>query len=248
MKVVAIIQARMGSTRLPGKVMKLLAGKTVLAHVIERVLACPLLDQVVVATTELEQDDAIVTEAVRCGAAFFRGSETDVLARYYGAARAAEAEIVVRVTSDCPLFDPQVLTAMLKQFLAADAEGGAVDYLSNSLEKSFPRGLDAEVFTFVALEKAFRKATKDYEHEHVTPYLYQHPEEFVLSCYNNKRDLSRYRWTLDTPDDFLLISEIYRRLGGGGGIFSTESVLQLFEQQPELFEINAHVQQKQLGE
>lgn len=246
MRVVAIIQARMGSTRLPGKVMKRLAGETVLAHVIKRVAACPEVNLVVVATTNLTQDDAIAAESAKNNALVFRGSESDVLARYYGAATDAEADIVVRVTSDCPLFDPDVLSRMLRQFLAANA--GEVDYLSNSLERSFPRGLDAEVFTFAALKKAFCNATKDYEREHVTPYLYQHPGKFALRNYANDNDLSFHRWTLDTADDFLLIDEIYKRLGTNGGIFSTESVLQLFEQYPELLSINGHVRQKELGE
>lgn len=235
----------MGSTRLPGKVMKLLAGETVLSHVIRRVTACPEVDLVIVATTNLKQDDEIAAEAARNGASVFRGSESDVLARYYGAAIDADADVVVRVTSDCPLFDPNVLSRMLRQFLAANA---GVDYLSNSMERSFPRGLDAEVFTFAALKKAFCNATKDYEREHVTPYLYQHPEEFTLRNYANDKDLSFHRWTLDTADDYRLIDEIYKRLGTNGGIFSTESVLQLFEQYPDLLNINGHVRQKKLGE
>ncbi|HFQ80024.1 MAG TPA: acylneuraminate cytidylyltransferase, partial [Desulfobacterales bacterium] len=168
MKVTAIIQARMGSTRLPGKVMKHLTGKTVLQHVIDRVASARLLDEVIVATTISPQDDIIVTEAQKAGAKIFRGSEDDVLARYYHAAKTYKAEIIVRVTSDCPLFDPQILDEMLGIFLKENANGFNLDYMSNSLQPTFPRGLDAEIFTMRVLTKTFHEADKDYEREHVT--------------------------------------------------------------------------------
>lgn len=248
MKTVAIIQARMGSTRLPGKVMKLLAGKTVLAHVIERVKACPLLSDVVVATTTLQQDEVIVAEAVRCGAKYFCGSKDDVLSRYYHAARAFNADIVVRITSDCPLFDPTILTKMLQDFLARAKGGEALDYYSNALQPSFPLGLSAEIFTFTALTRAFSEATKDYEREHVTPYFYQHPDLFAIDGLTHVDDLSHYRWTLDTAEDFDLITKIYDHVYEEGRLFQTDEVIQLLKDKPTLAKINAHVRQKQLGE
>lgn len=248
MKTVAIIQARMGSTRLPGKVMKLLAGKTILAHVIERVKACPLLSDVVVATTTMQQDDVIVAEAVRCGVKYFCGSKDDVLSRYYYSAKAVTAEIVVRITSDCPLFDPAILTKMLQEYFARAERGAPLDYYSNALQPTFPLGLSAEIFTFIALERAFLEATKDYEREHVTPYFYLHPDLFNIDGFTNAEDLSHYRLTLDTAEDFHLITEIYDHLNEEGRLFKTDAVIQLLKDRPSLAKINAHVRQKQLGD
>lgn len=247
MKIVVIIQARMGSTRLPGKVMKLLCGKTVLAHVVDRVRLCPLLDEVVVATTIAPNDDIIVAESAKCGAKWFRGSEEDVLGRYYLAAQEYRAEVIVRVTSDDPLVDPQVLTQMLEYFNNETEQGRRIDYLSNNLNRrSYPLGLDAEVFTFAALERAFRETQNPLEREHVTPYIRQHPEIFILRGYLNDTDLSAFRWTLDTEEDWKLISEIYSALYSNERIFTTNEVLALLDERPELSEINAHVQQRTL--
>jgi spore coat polysaccharide biosynthesis protein SpsF len=246
MKTVAIIQARMGSSRLPGKVLKELCGRSVLDHVITRVKACRSLDLVVVATTPAAADDGIVAETVRCGADVFRGSEDDVLARYHGAAQQSQADIVVRVTSDCPLFDPQVLEKMLQRFHAIKSEGGSVDYMSNSLERTFPRGLDAEIFTSSALERAYREANKPYEREHVTPYLYLNPTLFVLENFRQEVDQSSHRWTLDTEEDFRLLDEIFRTLSRDGKPVTTKAVLDLMARRPELKQINAHIEQKKL--
>ncbi|MEH2219445.1 MAG: glycosyltransferase family protein [Nostoc sp.] len=244
MRIVAIIQARMGSTRLPGKVMKQLCGQTVMAHVICRVQACPLVDEVVVATTTSLVDDVIVAEAEKCGVKWFRGSEEDVLERYYLAAKKYSADVVVRVTSDCPLFDPEVLSQMLEYFKTETVEGLQIDYLSNCLNRSYPRGLDAEVFTYEVLEKAFEKAQKPYEREHVTPYIYEHPEKFSLHNQTNDEDISHYRLTLDTEDDWTLIEEIYNNLYRHNDIFTTDEILELLEYKPDLLILNAHVEQK----
>ncbi|MEH1882887.1 glycosyltransferase family protein [Nostoc sp.] len=246
MRIVAIIQARMGSTRLPGKVMKQLCGQTVMAHVICRVQACPLVDEVVVATTTSLVDDVIVAEAERCGVKWFRGSEEDVLERYYLAAKKYSADVVVRVTSDCPLFDPEVLSQMLEYFKTETVEGLQIDYLSNCLNRSYPRGLDAEIFTYEVLEKAFEKAQKPYEREHVTPYIYEHPEKFSLHNQTNDEDISHYRLTLDTEDDWRLIESIYTNLYKDSEIFSTEEVISLFKEKPELATLNTHIQQKEI--
>lgn len=243
-KSVAIVQARMGSTRLPGKVMKLLAGKTVLAHVIERIRACPLLNEVVVATTTLPKDDIIVSESLRHGAKIFRGSEQDVLSRYFGAAQEYGAEIVIRITSDCPLLDSEILTQMTALFIEKRSKGEAIDYLSNTLELTFPRGLDVEIFTFTALARAFEEASDPYDREHVTPYVYHHPELFNLMNFANSSNQSQHRWTLDTVEDFELISEIYQRLYADGEMFNTAAVMHLFGKNPQLELINAHVKQK----
>ena len=235
----------MGSSRLPGKVMRTLAGSSVLGHVVERVRLCSLVDEVVVATTTSAADEVIVAEAQKLAVRCFRGSEQDVLARYYAAARESSADVVVRITSDCPLFDPKLLEHMLRQFRHATA-GEPLDYLSNTLKRSYPRGLDAEIFTFAALEHAHREAAAPAEREHVTPYLYRHPERFHIRGVQNTRDLSHHRWTLDTPEDWAFISSVYEHLPPGR--FGMDAVLEVLENRPELVALNAHVRQKALGE
>lgn len=247
MKTVAIIQARMGSSRLPGKVLRKLGNQTVLAHVIERVKVAKRLDSVWVATTEAQDDAAIVAECEQIGIPAFRGSESDVLSRYFLTAQAAGAEIVVRITSDCPMFDGWLLDDMLGVFQEANRNGTTIDYMSNVLERTYPRGLDAEVFTFAGLAAAHREATKQHEREHVTPFFYQHPERFKLRSYAGKVDLSSYRWTLDTPEDWQLVEAVYQALGQPGLLFRTEDVVKLLKTRPELHNLNAHVEQKKLG-
>ena len=246
MKTVVIIQARMGSTRLPGKVLTNLCGHSVLAHVLNRVGACPSVDEIVVATTVDTIDDPIVNAASALGVAVFRGSESDVLARYYLAAQQHAADVVVRVTSDCPLFDSNVLEQMLAAFFAGRSEDAPPDYLSNTLKRTFPRGLDAEIFTFQALKSAYDNAKAEYEHEHVTPYIYQNPELFMLKNFAGSADNAHHRWTLDTPQDLALITEIYDSLYRPGHIFTTEQVLLLLENRPEIFQLNAEIEQKPL--
>lgn len=239
----------MGSTRLPGKILRALGHRTVLHRVVDRVQAARGIDLVVVATTTSSEDDLTVAEAEVCGAATFRGSEQDVLERYYLCAKQFDADVVIRITSDCPLFDPTVLTQMLVRFEELRVAGSPVDYMSSALVRTFPRGLDAEIFTFAALEQAYKSATKPYEREHVTPFLYQHPDLFKLQGFTNQADLSHHRWTLDTEEDLALITEIYRRLLiDDAEIFSTQAVLNLLAQHPELSELNAHIEQKKLGD
>ena len=231
MKVVAVIQARMSSSRLPGKVLKKLAGATVLSHVIARVKASGTAAEIVVATTEKPADDMVAAEAARCGAKVFRGSEEDVLSRYYLAAKEHSAEAVLRVTADDPLMDPGVLGAMVKLFREEASRGASPDYLSNNLGKrTFPLGLDVEVVRFGALETAFREAAEPYEREHVTPFLYRHPEKFKLKNFANTKDLSAYRWTLDTPEDWEKLSGIYDTLYKDGKIFDTQEVLRYLKE------------------
>ena len=244
MNTTVIIQARMGATRLPGKVLKMLGDKTVLAQVVHRVAACPRVNKIIVATTDSPQDDAVVAAATALQIPYFRGSEQDVLARYYFAAQTLGAtEIIVRVTADCPLFDPQLLAQMLDKF-----DPATTDYLSNTMVRSYPQGLDAEIFTFATLERVFQQATELYQREHVTPYIYQHPELFRLINYIGQADLSHHRWTLDTPEDFAFISQIYDALSPTNPLFSTAQILDLLSRQPELLTINQHIRQKKLGE
>ena len=240
MKIVAIIQARMGSTRLPGKVLMDLGGETVLARVLERLRRAIMIEEIVVATTDSAADDAIIRECERLEASCFRGSEDDVLDRYYEAARMFAAEVVVRITSDCPVIDPDLVDETIGAF---QVQCG--DYCSNSFPRTYPRGLDTEVFTMNALEQAWRHAHQPYEREHVTPYFYEHPELFRLVSHQGQIDYSQYRWTLDTEGDLELLREIYARFGNKHD-FSWREVIQLMEREPELAELNSHVIQKTL--
>lgn len=232
MKTVAIIQPRMASTRLPDKVMKKLLDQTVLSHVIKRVKACHRIDQIVVATTTLPQDDSIVQEAELCGVDWFRGSETNVLERYYLTAKEYQADAIMRITSDCPLLDVEILNDLLSYFQEEREMGLKIDYISNSLRRSFPRGLDAEVFTYNALEIAYNYATKDYEKEHVTPYIYQHPDLFSLHNLSHDEDLSHYHWKLDTPEDYELIKIVYENLYPQNPLFGMDEILSFLEKKP----------------
>ena len=248
MKTITIIQARMGSTRLPGKVMKRLCDQTVLAHVVTRVKACSRIDEIIVATTTSTHDNCLVEEAEKLGVKWFRGSQDNVLERYYLAAKEHQADTVIRVTSDCPLLDAEILDQLLSYFQEENSNGLNIDYLSNSLKRSFPRGLDVEIFTYSALELAYNSATKDYEKEHVTPYIQENPDIFSLHNLNNDDDLSYHRWTLDTPEDYELIKIIYDNLYDKDPLFGMDSILKFLGENPDLININAHIKQKQLGE
>ncbi len=237
----------MGSTRLPGKVMMRLGSRTVLSHVITRIKAVPTLNEVWVATTDLASDEPIVQEARHSGARVYCGSEQDVLSRYYEAATHAGADHILRVTSDCPLIDPLVLDEMLREYLASQDSTIPCDYMSNTLNRSYPRGLDGEIFTYTALSLANAEARQPHEREHVTPFLYEHPERFRLCSHTNQIDLSRHRWTLDTPEDWELINALHRELCGEDRMIITSQVLELLEAKPELVEINSHIEQKKLG-
>ncbi|GAA4068767.1 glycosyltransferase family protein [Amphibacillus indicireducens] len=243
MKIGAIIQARMGSTRLPEKVMKNLQGKTVLEHVIERVRQSKLIDEIIIATTTHERDAVIESEALRCGVKAFRGSDDDVLSRYYYAAKENNLDVVVRITSDCPLIDSVVLDEIVKFYLENnyDIASNAGSDLSN---RTYPRGLDTEIFSFEVLENAFNNAKEKYQREHVTPYIYETSDSNYY--YKNSVDYSKYRWTLDTDEDFELISEVYKHLYHGTHDFYLSDIVRLFEKMPELYEINAHIEQKKI--
>lgn len=242
MKTVAIVQARVGSTRLPGKVLQDLAGRTVLERVIERVRRFTLIDDLIVATSVQRADDAIVAECDRLSVATFRGSESDVLNRYLGAARVTDASVCVRLTADCPLLDATVSDSIISVFLEAD---GAADYVSNKIPQSFPRGLDTEVFSLEALRRAAREAREHYERVHVTAYMYRHPEIFNLISVTSDVDRADWRWTIDTPEDLEFVREIYRRLGSSGD-FGWLDVVALIESEPSLMWINSHVVQKEV--
>lgn len=242
MKVVAIVQARMGSTRLPGKVLKDLEGKTVLGRVVERLRRAELIDEVLIATTDVPADDAIVAECRRLQVPISRGDQDDVLDRYYRAAQLAKAEVVVRVTSDCPLIDPEIIDKTIAAFLEAKP-----DYASNIQVRTYPRGLDTEVMSFAALSRAWQGARAKYEREHVTPYIFEHPKEFNLQSVTGEADHSAQRWTVDTPEDLQLVQAIYARLRDKPE-FLWRDVLAVLDREPELMELNRSVMQKAIHE
>jgi len=237
-KVVAVIQARMGSTRLPGKVLKDLCGDTVLARTVSRARRAVLLTDIVIATTTTLADDAIVLESQRLGCNVFRGSEQDVLDRYYCAAQESKADVVVRITSDCPLIDPEVSDRTIRAFLNGDA-----DYASNVLDRTYPRGLDTEVMSFSALEIAWRDAREPFQREHVTPFLHQNPQRFKLLSVTGDEDYSHHRWTLDVPEDLKFLRAVYSRRGDANDL-SWRDVLGILEREPQLVSINRNIKQK----
>lgn len=239
MKVVAIIQARMGSTRLPGKVLLDLAGEPMLVRVVNRCRRATTVDQVIIATTTETRDEAIVDLCDSRGWACFRGSEDDVLDRYFQAAKKHQAEVVVRITSDCPLIEPEIIDLTVREFL----QDGTLDYVSNTLPpRTFPRGLDVEVMAFEALERAWQEDKNPTWREHVTSYIYRHPERFALRTVTNDQDYSHMRWTVDTPEDLAFVRRVYDHFGHDR--FSWREVIALLEEHPEWLEINQHVVQK----
>jgi len=237
LKTIAIIQARMGSTRLPGKALTEIKGKPMLRHVVERTRRAEMVDDLVVATTINEMDQTIVSLCEAEGWLYYRGSEEDVLDRYYRAAVYYGADIIVRITSDCPLIDPEIIDSVIKVFINEKA-----DYASNTLHpRTYPRGLDVEVFSFAALKHAWED-TDPALREHVTPFLYRHPEKFKLIRVAHEIDLSPMRWTVDTLDDLRLVSKIYDCLDENS--FSWKEVLDIIKKHPRWLEINKHIKQK----
>ncbi len=242
MKVAAIIQARMSSTRLPGKVLMDLGGETVLARVVRRVRRATLVEDIIVATSNAIVDDAIVRECEHLSVKFFRGEENDVLDRYYHAARYIAAETVIRITSDCPLIDPEIIDKTIREFLKKRP-----DYASNVLQRTYPRGLDTEVISGEALARTWREARLSYQRAHVTPYIYENPHQFDILPIKGAADYSAHRWTVDTADDLAFVRAVYYRFDNDVR-FSWRDVLALLEREPELMELNREVVQKALHE
>ncbi len=242
MRVVAIIQARMSSTRLPGKVLKNAYGRTMLDRMLERVRKASTIDQVIVATTTDPSDDAIVSACRRYATEVYRGSLPDVLDRYYQAAKQYEADIVVRLTGDCPLIDPRLIDDVVHALTEKQSDF-ACNRLPPPFTRTYPIGLDVEACTFAALENAWENARQKHEREHVLPYLYAVPGRFKVLQLNHSEDLGDLRWTLDTPEDLTLLRRIYRHFKGGND-FSWLDVVQLWQEKPKMFEVNARVKHK----
>jgi len=241
-KIVAIIQARMTSSRLPGKVLIDIAGFPMLYHVIKRVSLAKLVDQVVVATTDDPADNQIEDFCNSNSILCFRGQPFDVLDRYYQAASNFQAEIIVRITADCPIMDPTLIDSLIQSFLDLD-----VDFAANRLpppwKRTFPIGLDIEIVYFKALEKAWKEAESQFEREHVMPYLYDQPGRFKILLAHHEPDFGEKRWTVDTPQDLELINKIFESFSPRID-FSWLEVIDLFKSQPDLERINAGISAK----
>jgi spore coat polysaccharide biosynthesis protein SpsF len=241
-RVVAIIQARMSSTRLPGKVLQDLGGRPVLDRMIERVKHGKQVTETVVATTTDPLDQPIVELCQRLKIPVFRGSLPDVLDRYYQCAMSHRADYIVRLTGDCPLIDPELIDQVVRALL-----DNPVDFTCNRLpppfKRTYPIGLDVEACTFGALENAWKNATAKHDREHVMPYLYEEPGRFRVLQLQNEVDYGSLRWTLDTTEDLELLREVIKRLGGRND-FLWKDVLALFLQDPELAKINDQVKHK----
>jgi spore coat polysaccharide biosynthesis protein SpsF (cytidylyltransferase family) len=227
----------MGSTRLSGKVMLEISGKPVLWHVINRVSKSKLIDGLVVATTTNHEDDAIEKFCSKNSIMVFRGSEDDVLDRYYQCARKLNIENIVRITADCPLHDPAVIDLVIERY-----RQGNYDYVSNIDPPTYPDGIDVEVFSFRALDIAWRNASLVSEREHVTPYIRKHRDFFKINNVTNDEDLSFYRWTLDQVEDFEFIQKIYKKFSESNtDDFYTQDIIGLLEKNPELTNINSAI-------
>ena len=237
-RTVAIIQARMGSTRLPGKALAPVLGEPLLGHMFERVLLARTLDQVVVATTEASNDDPIAAYCATRDYPLFRGSEGDVLDRYHRAAEHAEASTVVRLTADCPLIDPQIIDRVVDAY-----QNGAYDYAANTAPPpgTFPDGMDVEVFSRDALDQAWSEAKKPSHREHVTFYFWQHPELFRIHRVDHDPDLSSYRLTVDYPEDLELVRAVLEALQPNSRAFTMSDVIDYLQVHPDLIHLNDHI-------
>ena len=241
MKRVAIIQARMGSARLPGKILEDIGGRSMVERVVARVRASEVIDEVIVATTTRPEDDAVVTAAKKAEVGSFRGSSDDVLARFAAAALDASADLVIRITADCPLLDP-VVVAHVVRALEADPP---CDYASNVLERTYPRGLDVEALYGDALARAARLARSAQAREHVTWFVYgERPDLWTLRSVTDETDNSDLRWTVDTQEDLQLVRRLYQDLGLGDRDVGHRAVVAHVRAHPELVAANQHVRQR----
>lgn len=237
MKVNAIIQARCGSTRLPGKIFMEIDGKPLLWHVVNRLKYSKLIDDIVVATTTGTKDDATEEWCKKNEVNCYRGSEDDVLNRFYTAACEFPCDVIVRVTADDPFKEPSIIDTIIKKLFDEN-----LDLSTNVFPPSFPEGLDCEVFTFKVLETMERATNDSYDREHVTPYIYNNPDKFKIGNVTSNHQLSAYRWTIDNSEDYEMVNAIYNnRKEENEGILLMQEILEIIEENPEIVEINSNV-------
>jgi spore coat polysaccharide biosynthesis protein SpsF len=242
MSIHLIIQARMNSSRLPGKVLKTVLGKTLLEYQIERLNRVNKADKIIIATTVNPIDDAIIDLCDRLNISTYRGSESDVLSRYAIAAQRFDSQTIVRITSDCPLIDPGLIDRAIEFY-----QSHHFDYVSTD-ESLYPRGMDVEIFSSEMLKTAHLNAQKPNEREHVTPYFYQNPDRFSIGTYSENLQATHHRLTVDTPEDFQLIQLLLESLYPKNSKFNLNDILQCLTEHPEWSQINHHIQQKSLQE
>jgi spore coat polysaccharide biosynthesis protein SpsF (cytidylyltransferase family) len=236
----AIIQARMGSTRLPQKVVKKIEGKTILEHIIERTKRIKNCKKVILAIPDTRENNVLEKIGKKCNISVFRGSEDDVLDRYYQAAKLFKIDSIVRITADCPLIDPEIAEKVINLYFK-----GNYDYVSNTYSPTFPDGMDVEIFNFVSLEKSWKEAKLKSEREHVTAYIVKNPKIFKIGNFENNEDLSYIRLTLDEKEDLILIRKIYKNLYNRNSFFGLKEILKLLRKKPELIKINQHIKRNE---
>ncbi|SEH88198.1 spore coat polysaccharide biosynthesis protein SpsF [Halobacillus karajensis] len=241
MKVIAIVQARMGSTRLPGKVLKQVNGKPLLEYQIERMKRSKRIDQLVISTSKRSLDDPIIDLCRDLDVDTFRGSERDVLGRFYETCAYYKADAVVRLTADCPLIDPAVIDKVIQYFLNHYPR---YMYVSNTRKRSYPRGMDTEVFTYEVLKDAYMNANSPHDLEHVTPFIVNRIGALGIAQVSHHSDESHHRWTVDTPEDFQFVSKVLKHLYPKSPAFTFEDTLKILERNPDWLEINRQVKQK----
>lgn len=241
MKVDAIIQARTGSKRLPNKIFYELAGFPLLHHVVNRLLPSKEIDQIIISTTKSKNDNKIEEWCLNNNIQIFRGSEENVLRRYYETALKFNSDIIVRVTADDPFKDFRIIDKAIKIL-----KERKIDYVTNNLPVSFPEGLDVEVFTFNALERSYFNSTTNFEKEHVTQYIQKNQNLFKIFNIKNDVNLSNYRWTIDTIKDYEFVRKVYNQLYKNKNFFLPEDIYKLLDKYPKLKEININEKRSDL--
>lgn len=236
----AILQARVSSTRLPGKVLKPILGHPMIFRQIERIKRATKIDQLIVATSSDVTDDPLAQLCIENNITYFRGSLEDVLDRFYQAAKSYKPDYIVRLTGDCPLTDPKLIDDVI-----SFCEQGDYDYVSNVVEPTYPDGLDAEVFRFPCLEDAWKEGGLPSQREHVTLFIRQHPKRYKIGSYKNRIDLSSLRWTVDEPFDFELVTNIYEALYPLNSGFTTQDILVFLDEHPGMKTHNIHLQRNE---
>lgn len=235
-RTIGIVQARTSSTRLPGKVLQPVLGLPLLCRQLERLKRCREIEKFVVATSDGLEDRVILDLSLEMGVDVFQGNLNDVLDRFYQAARLYLPEHIVRLTGDCPLADPNIIDSLVRFYFS-----GKYDYASNCINPTLPDGLDAEIFSFPALERAWYDAASSSEREHVTPYIKNHPELFRIGSQVFDRDFSALRWTVDNPEDLVFVRRVYQEIYPSNPDFVMEDILDLLSRNPSLKSLNAHI-------
>jgi len=238
-KIVIVVQARMSSTRFPGKVLKPILGKSLLSRMIERLQMIKHVATIVIATSDAEQDDIIETEANNIGVPCFRGSLSNCLDRHYQAGKKYNSDLVIKIPSDCPLIDPRIIDLVLDQYFARP---GKYDFVNNLHPATWPDGNDVEIMTMACIEKAWKEASRPLELEHTTPYIWENPDKFRILNVEWPAGLDysmSHRFTIDYPEDYEFINRVYEELYPRKHDFSCDDILQLLDEQPEIYQINA---------